>query len=228
MKTIINTSLLSALLLLTNYDVALAGQAKFTESSVDKVKCSKVDGEAFCAVESTGKYSATAYISADTFEQAGITLDLISEATQIDISMGDFSFISTLGEAVNHVLNANKLMAKWQVTHEVCNADMVCKKPAVDTTVTVNASSNGVVIKVTGNSKTTDSDSYGQSIFASTCQNYGDGAPLSEPIYLTVDGIAFTATMTGICKVGTQTKVKNGESFDLNSISAKGTASYLD
>lgn len=207
---------------------AHAGQAKFTESVSASVKCYKDLGDTICGIENKGKYSATAYIAADTFASAGITFDVLNDASTIDIEMGNFLFSSTLGDAASRTLTANKLNAKWLNTHDVCNLDGVCKKPAVDTTVTIAANSRSVMIRVTGNNKSTDSDSFGQSAFIEPCQLAGNNALIQVPTSLTVDGVVFATTISGTCKVKTKTVTKNGESFDLESVSFSGTAGYLE
>lgn len=220
MKTI-NLAIFSVLL--AGCVTAQAGQAKFSESQASAVKCSKFEGETTCGIEVKGKYSAVAYISADTFEEKGITFDMLSNATTIEIQVGDFTFFSSLGDAVSYALTSSKLSAKWQLAHDVAN-----KKPAVDTTVSVAANSKAVVIKVSGNNKASDNENFGQSMVAELCQAEGDGADINVPVSLTVDNIVFSATVTGTCKVKNKTVDKNGESFDLFSTSFKGSADYLD
>lgn len=217
----LNLAIISALL--TASVTAHAGQARFTESLAGAVKCSKVDGESICALENKGKYSATAYISAETFEEKGITFDMLNDGTSVEIHIGNFEFYTTLGDAVKRTLTPSKLNAKWQNTHDVAN-----KKPAVDTTVTVSANSNAVTIKVTGTNKFSDNESFGQTFFAGYCKDHGNGASISEPVTLTVDGILFSALLTGECKVKIKTVEKQRESFELFSISSKGVAGYMD
>lgn len=224
MRTNFNTILFSSILLAIISPVAMAGAATLNESQADSLKCYSQQ----CYIESSGKYSATAFIPADVFYARGISLDTISDTTVIGITMGDFSFNKTLGEANKLVLTSTKLSAKWQDTHAgACHGNQ-CKS-VVDTTVTVNTGSNGVTIKVSGNNKAEDSTLlFGSTVFAGVCATNGDGYLLSEPVSLSVDSETFNATVTGTCKVKTKTKIKDGTSYDLNNITVHGIASALN
>lgn len=222
MRFTLNDFLLSVLLLAGTSPTAMAAKINFTETQADSVKCRNVDGVPSCEVETSGKYTATAVLPASTLLDHGISSYQIDLNTYIAFTIGDFTFSGTIGEAVKYSLRS----ATWKLTHEVCNANGVCKYPA-DTTISSKIGLRGVSIKATGVSKISTDVSFGSGVFASLCLANGDGHPFSEPVEMTVDSEVFTATVNGTCSVKTKTKVKNGESFDLNLVTVKATIDIL-
>lgn len=235
MSHFIIRSLLLVGLCWTAMPEAIAGGTKLTESLTDKLKCSKVGGQARCDIETTGKYAVTAVISGDTFESRGITLSTLNNDTPITLTLGDYSFSSTFGSAASKTLTARKLSAKWTATHITCaNSQCSKQKAVIHDTVTVTAGgSDYVTIKVSGtsNSGGTGND-FGKRIFADICGELGDGAYINGTeraiATLTVAGQSFSTAMTGLCKVKTQSTTRNGTRYDLTAINLKATADYLD
>lgn len=219
----LNDCLLSAMLLVGGTSsAAMAAKINFTETQADAVKCRSVDGVPTCEVETSGKYAATAILPASTLLQHGINYYLIDLNTYIAFTIGDFSFSGTIGDAIKYTQRS----ATWKLTHEVCNASGSCKL-APDTTISSKIGLSGISIKASGVSKTNGVTSFGSGVFASLCTANGDGYQFSEPVEMTVDSEVFTSTVNGICSVKTKTKVKNGESFDLNFVMVKATVDIL-
>jgi hypothetical protein len=232
MKQKLNMFFMAAFFYGITSSMAMAGKTTLTESRKDALKCYSFEGEQSCEIVTTGKFTVVAFISGDSFDQRGITFDTISPSTHITMSVGGFIFSKTLGEAPNLVLNSKKLSATWKETHEECNANDICKS-VVDTTVSIGASSNsngpnGLSIKITGTNKSDSIINYGSEVFATTCSSNNNGYLLNDTASLSVDNEVFSATLSGSCKTKIATKVKNGESFSLESISDKAIANYLD
>lgn len=218
--------------------VASAGDISLSESLVGSFKCYKYPLSAVswggydCGVINTGKFSATAKISGDTFDARGMSLADINDATPISIEIGDFQFSSTLGEAVSHKLTSSKITAKWASSGSFCSNPPGCsrEKTITYTTIEVSNKKNSVTFKVTGSSRISGIDSveYGSRIFADICDNAGTG-PL-EPIVgsLTIGEEVFSTTISGSCSVKSKTVTKYDEEYNLVTTTVKASANFAD
>lgn len=208
--------LLLAMICCASIPAAYADSVVATESLTDSLKSSTADGVTSYYIETTGKYSVTAKISGDTFNEAGIFLADITEDTTVEISLGDFSFSSTLSAADTHTLTATKIAAKWSDAESVCGgADGTVCKDVKHTSISVASGSNGVTLKVNGTSKATDGEIlYGSRVFGDICDTVGTGTTTADAT-LTVDGTPLTTSVKVTCSVKTKTQTKGEDTFDL-------------
>jgi len=203
---------------------ACANASVLTESLKDKLKCNKVDGEKMCSIETRGHYNLVAKIPGQDLQNAQLTPDQISEASTIEINLGDFTFSSSMANADRFSVNGSKLVSRWTETTERC-LDAECNKSKLvrHATIQFNANNKGAVLKVFGTSLNNDNDSYGYRILSDLCDQQGDGTELNETATLTIDGKEISGIFTGVCKVNSKAVTKNGETFELwnNRITAK-------
>lgn len=218
--------LLAMLCCVTIPTVYAAGSSiSITESSSDKLITKKYKdpdtGESSTeySVATTGTFSATAKISADAFDEAGITWDELGADTKVSLTIGDFSFSSTLGETDKPALKKNTLTANWTNKEELCDDNDKCKSVITDK-VNVSAANNGkgATFKITGNSKIDGDVSYGQVILAKQCAENGTGVLDGATATLTINDKPMSAQLTTKCTVKTTHVSKPDDDYELNSI----------
>jgi hypothetical protein len=189
------------------------------ESLTDVLKSSKTNGVTNYYLLTSGKFSVTAKISSSTLKDANLFLADITESSTIEISIGDFSFASTLSDASPHSLSTNNITAKWTGYHDGACKDANCTeyKQVKDITTSLAGNISGITFKIEGTSSAADSIlTYGTRVFADTCDSAGTGT-LKEVATITIDGISFTVDLNVTCSMKSKmvTPVKGGESFAL-------------
>ncbi|MEQ1619847.1 MAG: hypothetical protein ABL919_00480 [Methylococcales bacterium] len=236
-KLLINTPSHSALhmlllatsLLTVNY--AQADTLTLTESQKDGIKCIKSKDpdtrETYyeCYQNPTGSYSATAKLSAETFEDKGISLDSLDENTELGIEIGLFAFSGSISTADPNKgkRTPTSLQGTWSERHEDClkyNADDECTKPkfTTDGTVKITANAKGATISIAGK---WDSDGNGQQVFTSACEANGTGST-TEDASIIIGDKTISWPIDISCTVKPSIKSdKNGDSYDLTNMSIK-------
>lgn len=209
--------------------VFAADSVSITESLTDKLLTHKYkeEGETFTeyAVETTGKFSITAKISGDAFNQAGLQWTDLTVDTPVTVIVGDFNFSGDLSGADKQpALTAKKLAATWTGKEDVCDVNGEKCKSITTQKVSITAATNNnyVTIKVDGSSKRTDGDGYGQRAFADICDTNGNGVVPDAQATISINDVSLMTDLKVTCSVKIKTAGKGEESFDLKTIKVTG------
>jgi len=217
---------------LSMFNYAQADTLTLTESQIDGIKCTvekDPDGikSTVCYQNPKGSYSATAKLSAATFEEKGITIDQITEDTELGITIGVFEFSGTLSSPdITKYKHTNTSMEGTWIDR-LCtkyNANDECIKSSYVTygTVKITASSTkGATISIAGK---WDAEGNGQQILTTACEANGAGVSKAteEIATITVGNKTISWPIDVTCNVKTSSKTdKNGDSYDLTNMNIK-------
>ena len=212
---------LSSFILVTSFAQNLyADSFKLTESKTEKINCksTREEGETYteCYQNSTGKFSLSAVVSGDTFDQASISWDEIDESTPLELQIGDFNFSSTIEEATSKRITSSAMTGTWFNEHEVCPIDSDNCKTIKDTTIKINAVKNkNVKFTIIGNSKSDEMDEFGQRFFIDMCEAQGTGN-ITETATFFVNGTPISGDLDINCRVNEKTvTAKDGNDYTL-------------
>jgi hypothetical protein len=194
---------------------AYADTVTLVESQTEKVKCVTVKDKATnekhkeCVKTSTGKYTVTAKLALKTLMDKGLDVFSLFGAgipldTPLGMSIGDFEFASTLGDATKR----SKISGTWNTSHQLCiktdaaSGDCLKTKKVLDGTVSLGGGLSGVIIKLTGNSDSIAG--FGESIFASACAENGTGSHTASAS-VTIGDFNLSLPVAINCRVNTST-----------------------
>lgn len=220
------SSILIGLLVLAAGGLAHADSVTGVEKQVDEVKCKKFtdpdthEVSSYCYQVTTGNYTLTATISAQTFIDNSIILAELDQDTLLTVEVGGFQFSGAWGDDAKSVLKPKLIKAAWAASqHEVCTktdkATDECLKSSVVKDATVNISGNpskNINIKIQG--KFDLNKEYGQEMFVSACDDNGNGK-MDADLVIGVGDFTITKTLSVNCKVKYKTVNKPDDSFDL-------------
>jgi hypothetical protein len=205
-----------------------ADSISITESATDKLLTYKYkeEGETFTeySLETTGKFSITAKISGDAFNEAGLYWEDITQDTPASISIGNFAFSDALNNTDKPALTETKLNAVWTEKEDVCDSNSEKCKSITTQKITVTAAknSNVVTIKANGSSKFTDGDGYGSNVFSTTCLENGNGVVPDAIASITINDITLSTPLKVTCSVRSKNVTKPDDEFTLNTIKVTG------
>jgi hypothetical protein len=223
--------ILSALVGIVMANPALADSLKLTETRNDKLACETDPDtqEKICSVVTSGKYSATLNLSADTIgaastafpnDFAGMLTDAeANSALPIAVSIGGFSFDGDVIDDEKATLTATNARATWIDSHAVCiDPDCAESKDVTDTKLVLNAGvRKGVTLTLTGSNRTADAEGWGSNLFQELCV---DAGPKPASISVTVGDALISKDITVKCVVNTRTD-NDGNELTSQKISAK-------
>lgn len=220
--------LLATTCLLSISTVYAADSISITESSADKLLTHKYkeEGETFTeySVQTTGKFSITAKISGDAFNEAGLYWEDITQDTPATITIGDFNFTGALNETDKPALTANKLNAVWTQKEDSCDSSGEKCKSIITQKVSINAATNSnlVTIKADGSSKMIDGKGYSSNIFAAICINNGNGVVPDAVASITINDITLSTPLKVNCSVKSKSVTTPDSDYTLNTIKVTG------
>jgi probable HAF family extracellular repeat protein len=204
---------------------------KLSESQKDAVKCDKAKN---CSQLTTGSYSLTLKLSADTLENNHIDISKLSIFTPFTISIGSYSFSGplTAADLDKKAQTPTTLPASWTTSHSVCSKfarDGSCStkpKSVVDDSVKISSDKkHGLTVSIKGKKSVLDGGDVGQQILAAACQASTPGkSNLTDSAEISIDEWPIPLPLKISCNLKQTTKTVTGSAsgpFALNNISIK-------
>lgn len=203
---------------------------KLSESQKDTVKCDKAKS---CNQVTTGSYSLTLKLSADTLENNLIDLGKLNSFTPFTVSIGSYAFSGTFNSATpdKKAQTPTALPATWSDSHSVCSkyaqgGGCTKSKTVVDGSVKISSDKkHGLTVTLKGKKSTADGNDFGQQVFASLCQSRAPGQSEGlETAEISIDDWPIPLPLKVACNLKQSAKTVVGSAdgpFALNNISIK-------
>jgi len=203
---------------------------KLSESQKDSVKCDKAKS---CNQLTTGSYSLTLKLSADTLANNDIDIGKLNLFTPFSVNIGGFAFSGTLSSAAadKKAQTPSKLPAAWTSSHSVCSkyaqgGDCTKSKSVADDSVKISSDKKqGLTVTIKGKKSSDGNNDFGQQIFAGLCQAQVPGkSEASETAEISIDDWPIPLPLKVGCNLKQSTKTVAGSSdgpFTLNNIALK-------
>lgn len=203
---------------------------KLSESQKDTVKCDKAKS---CNQVTTGSYSLTLKLSADTLENNLIDLGKLNGFTPFTVSIGNYAFSGTLNSADpdKKAKTPTALPATWSDSHSVCSkydqgGGCTKSKTVVDGSVTISSDKkHGLTVTLKGKKSLVDGEDVGQQLLASACQASTPGkSNLTDSAEISIDEWPIPLPLKISCNLRQSAKTVAGSAgspFALNNISIK-------
>lgn len=208
-----------------------ADTVTFSESQKDTAKCVSDQGDVSCDSFTAGKFTVKAVLLKGA-DLSGLAA-LLDPSTDIAINVGNWSFSGVLGDDPKYVAGASK--AKFNLTHQKCDNNDVCKDVSHGTISVAGSATKGITVSISVKTGTTfgDTEEFETSAIAGqhaddTGDVPGTSADIADVITVSLD--IGDGTITDSVDINISGSVstkgvttKDASEFDLNSVKVKST-----